>query len=346
MKMRKVLLLIGLLIPSVIWSQSLDEIQLGIVKGELKQFHGTLKWVNENNGARSGTFWADQEWLRFSEASFSVDKEDTLVINYSIEISQALGLNQAEIRILDNNNVLLQGFLVHGRFLPADTLALDTYRNEFFPFKAKEQVFNIGLGFNNMEFSKIYTLYNFGGDSLDLSNVSSELENVKVKFSPAIISHNQFTRMELIHSPGPNLERGFVRDNVKFFDGNDKLIAVLPLQFTLEDQFLTSNATAAKLRVSKLSHDFRVMSSGSVKEVLIEISNSGDADLEVFKIESNCDCLTYDLGETILSPGQSTEILVQFNAVERMGYERKTLAIFSNDPNASTKVLVFKAHVK
>jgi uncharacterized protein DUF1573 len=346
MKMRKVLLLIGLLLPSVIWSQNLDEIQLGLVKGELKQFHGALKWVNENNTAVSGAFWTDQEWLKFSENSFSVAKDDTLVINYTIDINKALGLNQAEIRLLDSQGILLHGFLIQGRFLPSDTLALDTYRNEFFPFKAKEQVFNIGLGFNNKGFSKIFTLYNFGGDSLDLRNVTSELENVVFKFSPALISHNQFTRMELIYSPGPKLQRGFIRERISLFDTKNKLIAVLPVQFTLEDDLTTNNGSAPKLTVSKLSHDFKVMSTGLIKEVSIKISNNGNADLSLLKLESNCDCLTYSLEDDVLSPGQSAELIVKFNADQRMGYERKTLAIFSNDPNESTKVLIFKAHVK
>jgi len=344
--MRKIFLLVGLLIPSVLWSQNLNEIQLGIVKGELKQFHGALQWVNVNNDTVSGALWTDQEWVKFHESSFFVAKDDTLVINYSIDINEALGLNQAEIRLLNDEGVILHGFLINGRFLPIDTLALESYRNEFFPFKAKEQIFNIGLGFNNQQFSKTFTLYNFGGDSLDLSNVRSELENVKLKFSPAIISHNQFTRMELIYSTGPSLERGFIRERLSLFDEKNKLIAVLPVQFTLEDDFSSHNGNSPKLKISKLSHDFKVMSSGSIKEVSIKISNTGNAELSLFKIESNCECLTYSLKSEVLSAGQSAELIVQFNAEQRMGYETKTLAIFSNDPDESTKVLVFKAHVK
>lgn len=344
--MKHIFLFVVALIPSVLLSQNIDEIQLGIVKGEMIEFHGILDWANASGQEVSGEFWTDKDWLQFSETSFSIKNGDTLTFNYSINISKAVGLQQAEVRLINTEGIILQGFLLKGRFLTADTLALETYRNEYFPFKAKEQVFNLGTGFNTDEFSRSFTLYNFGGDSLDLSDISTENKDLKFQFSPAKIAHNQFTRMELSYSPDSMLTRGFVRENLSLWDANKKLIAVIPVQYTLEDDLTSQNGLAPKLLVSKESHDFKVMSSGLMKQVSIKISNIGDVDLSFFKIESNCDCLTYSLKTDELSPGQSTELIVQFNADQRMGYERKTLAIFSNDPTESTKVLVFKAHVK
>lgn len=333
-------------LPSILLSQNIDEIQLGIVKGEMKEFYGRLNWVNTSNQEVSGEFWTDKEWLKLPSSSFSIINGDTLTFNYTINISDAIGLQQAEVRLVDTEGILLQGFLLKGRFLPADTLALETYRNEYFPFKAKEQVFNLGAGFNTEQFSRSFTLYNFGGDSLDLSAISTKNKGLKFRFSPTKIAHNQFTRMELTYSPDSMLTRGFVRENLSLWDANKKLIAVMPVQYTLEDDLTSESGLAPKLLVSKESHDFKVMSSGLMKQVSIKISNIGDVDLSFFKIESNCDCLTYSLKTDVLSPGQSTELIVQFNADQRIGYERKTLAIFSNDPAESTKVLVFKAHVK
>jgi len=331
---------------SILWGQNMEQIQLGIVKGELEKIEGSLNWINHTEADVSGRIWTDKHWFFLPRKDFSVPKGDTLTFKYAITISQALGLQQAEVRLLDNDNIILHGFLLKARFLPADTLALTSYRNEFFPFKAKEQVFNIGSGFTNREFSKTFTLYNFGGDSLDLSQISTKIEHLKILFSPVKIAHNQFTRMELIYSPDNYPVRGFVRENLSLFDKDKKLVAVLPIQYTLEDNRSSAVRDAPKLSLSKVGHDFKVMKAELTKQVAIKISNTGMADLKFYKIESNCECLTYSLKDEILSPGQSSELIVKFNSKERRGFERKTLAIFSNDPNEPTKVLVFKAHVK
>ena len=345
-KTKKILILFGFVMPSLLIAQKLKEVQLGVIKGEMKHYQGQLSWINENSKDEQVNFWTDKQWLKLPDSTFNVSRGDTLNFGYNISLNQVVGLQHAEIRLLDADGIILDGFIVQGRFLLADTLTLESYRNDHFPFKAQEQVFNIGRGFTNQEFSKVFTLYNFGGDSLDLTNVASENDNLKFYFNPSLIGHNQFTRMELLYSPNQTKRIGFNRENLNLRDEKGELIAVLPVQYTLEENLKTMNDASPQLSLSLLTYDFKVMKTGTLKQVSITLSNSGDADLTLYKIESNCDCLSYSLKDEVLLPGQSSELVVQFNAAQRLGFERKTLAIFSNDPHESTRVLVFKAHVK
>jgi len=88
------------------------------------------------------------------------------------------------------------------------------------------------------------------------------------------------------------------------------------------------------------------MAPNTKKSVNITLSNRGNEPLELLKIESNCSCLLYDVKRAAIAPGESVEMQVTFDATDRLGFERKTLAIFSNDPRKPTAVITFRAHVK
>ncbi|WP_339607061.1 DUF1573 domain-containing protein, partial [uncultured Roseivirga sp.] len=120
----------------------------------------------------------------------------------------------------------------------------------------------------------------------------------------------------------------------------------IPVQFTLENKPITASPDSPYLSVSDLDHDFKVLGVNDKGNVTIKLSNSGNEPLEFFKIESNCSCLKYDIDKAVLASGESVDMEVTFDATNRLGFERKTLAIFSNDPRKPTVVITFRAHVK
>jgi len=229
--------------------------------------------------------------------------------------------------------------------LDADETPLKSYRNEFFPFKAKEQVFNLGAGFSDQTLTKEFVLYNFGGDSLYMNSIPMTSDNIQFSFSPSVVAHNQFTRMKVSLIADSKNEPGVARKNVSLRDAQGKLIAVLPIQYTLEPSPL-SITSGPGIGISKVNYDFKVIEVGEVSETSVTIYNTGSDSLSISKVESNCQCLTYQLDSAVIGPGASVEMKVVFNASQRIGYESKTLAIFSNDPQNPTRVLTFKAHVK
>lgn len=343
--MKKIIFFLALCTSLGIKAQELDNVQLGVVKGELEYYHGVLNWVNNNNDTVRGSYWTDRHWMLLPTSSFEVPPGDSLIIDYRVDLQQLRGIYQAEIRLLDEEQIILHGFLVGGRFQEPDTTALQSYRNDHFPFKSKSQVFNLGATYNNDLLTKEFVVHNFGGDSLDLSNIKTDHIGLTARFYPAKVAHNEFIRMELTYRPDVESVLGFTRRNIKILDENESLLAVIPIQYTLVE-YVAPQSSAPDMAVSKVNHDFRVIEVGAVEEISIVIANNGNADLVIRKVESNCQCLSYELPDQTIKPGEKTSLTVTFNAAERLGYERKTLAIFSNDPRKPTEVLVFRAHVK
>ena len=221
------------------------------------------------------------------------------------------------------------------------------YRNTQWPFRTKERVFNLKAGYKGDTLSNTFDVYNLGGTDLDLSEVKVN-DSIWVSFEPQLIKHNQFGRMTIAMLAGENSPSGFQKLSLGLVN-EDKVFSNLPIQFTLlppvknAEEIVSGSPTITS---SIINHDFKVMKVGEVQSVEITLANLGQGELKIERLETNCDCLTYELAEQSLASGSNTSMIVTFDAHGRIGLERKTLAIFTNDPANPTLVLTFKAHVK
>ncbi len=345
--LRKLLVIFALLNCLALSAQTLKTVDLGVIPGELRTYAGELIWINDVSDSVTGTLWTNTAQLAFFEnTDFNSVRGDSLRISYSIDLEGKTGDQQYEIRVLDTEGVILYGFLLEARINPVDIEALNSYRNDFFPFKAKQQVFNLGGTFIDQPLEREFFIHNFGGDSLNLDDVRTNDDRIDVSFLPGKAAHNEFVRMKVVLNPEGNDRLGFTRKPLKVFGANDELITVIPIQFTLEAPRRSYVDTNAQIALSKINHDFKVVKKGDIRETIFTVTNVGSDKLILKNLEVNCSCLTYELGMNEIPPGESTELKVKYNSTGRVGYERKTLAIFSNDSRQPTRVLTFRAHVK
>ncbi len=329
-------------------AQQLDVIELGSIMGEMKSFQSTLTWQNASDDTLRVSLWTNREELTFKQKDQLVLPKDELQLAYEIDLGATEGEEVYEVRLVGEQEVVLHGFLLKARVFEAEEDVFRAYRNDFFPFRSTGQVFNLKSGFRGETLSGKFSLYNFGGQSLDMREVMTSIPGIDVSFEPQQVPHNSFSRVTITLQSSEEHALGFTRERLNIIHADDSsVIATIPVQFTLEPAPAYGQHTAGPhLAVSKLSHDFRVMKVGDYESVNITISNTGKAPLKIEALEANCDCLEYELDRTELAQGTSVQLKVSFNANNRLGYERKTLALFTNDPSQPTKVLTFKAHVK
>jgi hypothetical protein len=83
---------------------------------------------------------------------------------------------------------------------------------------------------------------------------------------------------------------------------------------------------------AKVSHQFKV-------------SNSGQAPLNITRLNPSCGCTSTVLGKWTLAPGESTQIEVSFNPAGFRGLSRKSIQVVSDDPASPTTTLTFEADV-
>lgn len=327
------------------WAQEPELIDVGVIDGEINTFYGEFQWENTSIDTIQIMFWSGEERLKVEKKDIKVPPKQVVDIPFTISTEGHIGGFKIRLRVLTQSEIILKEYIVEGRVLSPVTDVFKAYRNIFWPFRSKYQVINFKSGFVGEGLSAEMTLYNFGGKQVDLTNANISAY-YDVSFEPTIIPHNSFTRMNVVLKTDSLLAPGFVKEIVQVKDGNDSLIFSTPVQFTLEHKPALVSSDSPYLAVSDLDYDFKILEVNQKESVKIKLSNTGNNPLELYKIESNCSCLQYDLNTSALASGESVEMEVTFDATNRLGFERKTLAIFSNDPRKPTVVITFRAHVK
>lgn len=79
----------------------------------------------------------------------------------------------------------------------------------------------------------------------------------------------------------------------------------------------------------------------------LEIKNVGEGMLNISKVQPSCGCTVLEaLEDSSLVPGQAIMLHVQLDASHRSGPLSKSVAIFSDDPNNTTKIVRLRANIQ
>ncbi|MFY0592264.1 DUF1573 domain-containing protein [Roseivirga sp.] len=331
------------LLPNVHWGQELEFMDLGVIEGEFKRFKRTLTWTNNGEESVKLKLWSDSDALSFESTDETVAPGESVEVGVNISLPSVAGDYEYELRLLNTSDFVLQGYQFSFKVLQSEQDVFKAYRNVNWPFRSKEEVFNLKSGRRGDTLSAVFDVYNLGGADLSALDKLVVNDSIKVSFTNDEIKHNQFGRMKISFVSNAASSVGFHKTVVKAYQG-DRLIMALPIQYSL---LPTDGNSDSKARISTnlINHDFKVIKVGQSKEVVISLANNGSGVLKIDKMESNCDCLVFNKIESI-SPGTSQKLRVKFDAKGRLGLEKKTIAIFSNAGNRPVQVLTFRAHVK
>ncbi|GAB5465251.1 MAG: DUF1573 domain-containing protein [Candidatus Kapaibacteriales bacterium] len=78
-----------------------------------------------------------------------------------------------------------------------------------------------------------------------------------------------------------------------------------------------------------------------------EISNIGDADLEIYKMKPECGCTVVELKDSILQPGEKTRVIVALETKrQNTGPNSANIEFLTNDPTMSDFNLVLNYDYK
>ncbi|MBI3134068.1 MAG: DUF1573 domain-containing protein [Bacteroidetes bacterium] len=105
------------------------------------------------------------------------------------------------------------------------------------------------------------------------------------------------------------------------------------------------DSSYAEMKFGNEIHDFGASQKGQVLTYEFVFTNTGDDVLTIDKIESDCACFTYTIGQMILKPGESTTIKVTLDTATQSGLTVRRLTLYSNIKN-KTKVISVTTEVK
>jgi uncharacterized cupredoxin-like copper-binding protein len=114
--------------------------------------------------------------------------------------------------------------------------------------------------------------------------------------------------------------------------------------------FLISSLSFAQLMQPKLvlqqnSFDFGDIKQGETVSHTFVLTNSGGDLLKITNVQASCGCTAAVPEKSELAPGESTNLPVKFNSTGRQGMQKKTVKIFTNDPQAPEMTVTITGNV-
>lgn len=100
------------------------------------------------------------------------------------------------------------------------------------------------------------------------------------------------------------------------------------------------DSSYAEMKFLKEIHDFGASTKGQVLTWEFIFTNTGDMDLIIDSLESDCTCFTYEIDKKILKPGESATIKVSLNTTTQSGLTVRRIKIYSNVKNKVKEISV------
>lgn len=91
--------------------------------------------------------------------------------------------------------------------------------------------------------------------------------------------------------------------------------------------------------------DFGKVIDGNTVRHKFVVKNTGSTDLVIERVRTSCGCAVAQLGKSVLKPGESTPLTIEFDSTGRSGPQEKQVYIRSNDPENPFATITILADV-
>lgn len=210
---------------------------------------------------------------------------------------------------------------------------------------------NLGTIYTDKPKLKILDFYNFNDFPIQLNLKQDSIpSHVTVRMEPSLVEGNSRGVIEIEYDPSKRGELGFIRDSfpLSFLSG-ERFNIPINLMATIHEYFpplpLSQVNEVPKLLIDEMEIDLGKINSKNVVSRILTLENTGPKLLNIRKIVTNCDCLTYELETMDLEAGEKLDMVFTFDPKGRRGIDHKTITFFSNDPLTPTKTVVIKSRI-
>jgi hypothetical protein len=224
----------------------------------------------------------------------------------------------------------------------------------------KYEIGDLRLSTIYVSFGEIF-MGNTSTATIDLINASPDKtirpgfmnmpDYISVVISPEVLLPYEMGQITITYSSAGKNDWDYVADRL-FLTLNGELVPknVISLTAIIKEDFSKLSpqelANAPAVAFDTVTYDFGKISASKKVEHNFIISNEGKSDLLIRKVNASCGCTVVQPAKNKISPGESTEIKVVYNAQGRSGADKKAITVVTNDPKQPKAYLWIKAFVE
>ncbi|MEL6675438.1 MAG: DUF1573 domain-containing protein [Bacteroidota bacterium] len=187
--------------------------------------------------------------------------------------------------------------------------------------------------------------------SFMVKNKSQEPIRFTGKYEHEMMFYVAADKMELKPGEMTNVKVTVKGENFVSKGAFTKQISLFTDEATANEKILTISGNLNKvyteeelarlpnIAFEKTVYDGGVVIEGEVVKIAYKFTNTGKEDLVIENVRASCGCTATAPKDKIIKPGQTSEIMAEFNSRGRSGKQNKSITVRSNDPDNGTIML-------
>lgn len=256
------------------------------------------------------------------------------------------GVINKEINVVSSGDTIK--LILTGMVVPIKEKDLElNYKEKAGCLNFTSKSINFGEIYSNQTVQKSFLLYNQCESPILLTDSLHVFpSHISHEFDTNSVEPHDFIELKLTYNPIKANDWGYKTDQIVLTSNQLKNnIIDLTIHATILE-FFQENPSAYPF----IKFDTTQLAMGTLKEGEnfkheFGFKNIGKDTLIIRKIQSNCSCVKTQLRDTIVPPGKTSSLLVDFSTNNRSGTQKKYVYVISNSPYSSITEIVLTGKV-
>ena len=247
----------------------------------------------------------------------------------------------------DTNPIILQ---IKGQVMTGVESEPDDFlvANGSLYFKTKS--FNFGKAFINKDpAQKQFQVMNKGTLPIKFLEVAKPAYiNVEM---PTVLAPQEIGAITVSYNARQKNQFGFASDNIQITtdDAGQELKSISVFAMLEEYYPVPSGEEATRMPILTIREetiDLGHFRQSATIDRGVMLKNSGKKDLQIKALQGNCACISAEMANKLIRPGDSTLLRISFKPQNRGGTQQKSITLYSNDPRSPVRRINVLAYIE
>jgi hypothetical protein len=219
---------------------------------------------------------------------------------------------------------------------------------------------NLLMSRNGVSFAQIFntetksdsiTVYNNGDRPMKI-DFQKPAAHIKTAISSNAIMPGETAVVSISYDASRANGFGFQSGDRVYLQTDDSIqpMKIIYVSANVKEDFSKLTAkqreNAPKIEFEEKIFDFGTKPSGDAVPHTFTFRNTGKSDLIIRKVHASCGCTATSPEKTVIAPGESSKIDINFNTAGRKGNQFKSITVITNDPASPEVMLQVKGNLE
>lgn len=180
-----------------------------------------------------------------------------------------------------------------------------------------------------------------------LSGFRLYYEKEEVAFGGVEIPAGECGELTIVFRPDKDTLLGNYFNRLRFFvDGEGGFGEGIYVKAYVRDDFSSAGKALPKVEADMREFEFGPVREGDTVTAEFRLRNAGTVGLLIRKVETSCGCTVVEMGDRFVPPGGEKTVSVKLDTHDLFGFQRKRVALYTNDPATPVVMLVLRGNVR